>query len=251
MEQALRIWGIIRSVLYENIRFESIRVILAVAGADVVTSPTYQRHSLLDTIDSQFRAMQPPEQDRFLRIITEEILRRQPDLEPSFRDYLERLGWTLYEGKIVPVEVLDISELPELPREAHEDLLKATTRLRDGDLSGSLAAACGAVDAVTIKIYAQKSLGDPGVASFQEKVKKALDAQGTFTSLERELGELGWNQIDIKTFKHNLAGALNQGAYVMQKLRSEMSDVHGTKPILKPLVFDAIKWASLIVRMLS
>jgi hypothetical protein len=195
--------------------------------------------------------MKPSEQDRFLRIVTEEILRRQPHLEPSLRDYLERLGWTLYEGRIVQVEVLDISELPELPEEAHTDLLKAATRFRDGDLGGALAAACGAVDAVTTKIYAQRSLGDHGNASFQEKVKKTLGVQGTFPLLEKTLVEAGWKQDDISKFKGNLIDALNQGAFVMQKLRSEMSDIHGTKPILKPLVFDSIKWAALIIRMLD
>jgi hypothetical protein len=251
MERKTILWSVIRSVLQERIRFGIIKEMLGRTGADTITSPAFQTHSLLDNIDSQFRAMKPPEQSRFLRIITEELLRRRPDLEPELRDCLERLGWTLYEGTIVQVDVLDISELPELPEEAHTDLLKAATRFRDGDLSGALAAACGAVDAVTTKIYAQKSLGDPGNASFQEKVKKSLGVQGTFTLLEEELAAAGWDPQNISMFKNNLVGALNQGAFVMQKLRSEMSDVHGTKPILKPLVFDSIKWAALIIRMLD
>jgi hypothetical protein len=37
----------------------------------------------------------------------------------------------------------------------------------------------------------------------------------------------------------------------MQTLRANMSDVHGTKPVLKPLVFDSIKWAEILVRVLS
>lgn len=41
---------------------------------------------------------------------------------------------------------------------------------------------------------------------------------------------------------------ISQGAYVMQSLRSRMGDVHGTKPILKPLVFDFLKWAELMLR---
>jgi len=167
------------------------------------------------------------------------------------REFLAGDTVGLDEGRIVQVGVLDISELPELSGEAHEDLLKAAIRLRDGDLSGAISAACGAVDTLTTRIYAEKQLGDSGSPSFQEKVKKSLAVQGTFMVLEKELAELGWNQNDIGMFKQNLAGALNQGAFVMQKLRSEMSDVHGTKPILKPLVFDSIKWAALIVRMLS
>jgi len=52
-------------------------------------------------------------------------------------------------------------------------------------------------------------------------------------------------------FVDNLRGALNQGAYVLQKLRSDMGDVHGSKPVVEGLVYDSIKWASLIVRLLG
>jgi hypothetical protein len=153
MEQSPIIWAVIRSFLREKVRFTTTKITLSYAGIDTITTPTFEPDSLLDNTTSQFKAMKPPEQERFLRIVTEEILHRLPDIEPSPRDYLERLGWTLYEGKIVQIDVLDISELPELPEEAHTDLLKAATRFRDGDLSGALAAACGAVDAVTINIY--------------------------------------------------------------------------------------------------
>jgi len=54
MEQAPLIWGVIRSILYEKIRFETIKAILAVAGADIITRPEFQTHSLLNEIDSQF-----------------------------------------------------------------------------------------------------------------------------------------------------------------------------------------------------
>ena len=67
--------------------------------------------------------------------------------------------------------------------------------------------------------------------------------------IKKELTELGWNQIDI--FVNNPEGSLNQAAYVMQSLRSKMGDVHGTKPTLKPLVYDSLKWASLILRILN
>jgi hypothetical protein len=235
-----------------EIRFETIRAILGVAGADIVTRPTFQTHSLLNDIDSQFRAMTPPEQDRFLRISTEEILRRQPDLEPSLRYYLERLGWTLYEGKIVQVEVLDISELPELPEEAHTDLLKGAIRFRDGDLSGALAAACGAVDSACARIYAEKQLGDPTKAqSLQERINKALHVSGAFITLEAELSDIGWEKDEAQKLVQNLRQSLNQAAYVMQTLRNRMSDVHGSKPALKAVVFDSLKWSTIIASLLK
>lgn len=65
--------------------------------------------------------------------------------------------------------------------------------------------------------------------------------------LDRQLTALGWTQTEVSPFRKNLEGALNQGAYVMQTLRSHMGDVHGTKPILRSLVFDCLRWAELIV----
>ena len=130
-------------------------------------------------------------------------------------------------------------------------MVKSANRLRDGDLSGALSSACGAVDAVTTRIYHDKALGDPGKASFQEKVSKSFKATGIIPKLEADLAGLGWNEAEIKIFRENLVGSLNQAAYVMQTLRSKMADVHGTKPALEPIVFDSIKWASLIVRLLK
>jgi hypothetical protein len=75
-------------------------------------------------------------------------------------------------------------------------------------------------------------------------------AKGVLPKLDQQLRELGWKDNDIGMFKKNFEGAINQGAYVMQTLRSKMGDVHGTKPILKPLVFDCLKWAELILRAL-
>ena len=62
---------------------------------------------------------------------------------------------------------------------------------------------------------------------------------------------MGWSTADAKLFSNNLRGALNQGAFVMQALRSRMSDAYGSKPVLNPLVYDALKWAALIIRMLQ
>lgn len=144
-------------------------------------------------------------------------------------------------------EVLDPDDLPELPDASHQDLRKAAQRFRDGDLTGALSAACGAVDAATSQVYEEHHLGDPGKASFQERCKRAMTARGVVPELEEQLGALGWSHADITPFKKSFEGALNQGAYVMQTLRSQMGDVHGSKPILRSLVFDSVKWAQLIV----
>ena len=260
MERQRQVWGVIRSVLHEKFTFGQIKAIVGLAGLD----PTRMAHleqtsgaasasksEVLSAIDKQVGEMDEHRFTQFSRIVTEEMLRRQTAVEAALRECLERLGWTLHEGHVVEVAVFDPSELPELPGGAHGDLVKAATRLRDGDLSGAVSAASAAVDAVTSKIYQQKGLGDPGHASFQERVSQSLRALNTVLEIERQLVELGWSQRDAKALADNIRGALNQAAFVLQTLRSRMGDVHGTKPILKPLVFDCIKWATLIVRLLA
>ncbi len=260
MDHHRQAWGIIRSILHEKCSFGSIKAISGRAGLD----PTRMAHleqtsgaasatksQLLSAIDHQVAEMDEQRVSQFLRITTEEMLRRQPSLEADLRESLERLGWTLHEGSLVEVTILDISDLPELPSDSHGDLVKAATRLRNGDLSGAVSSACAAVDAVTSKVYQAKELGNSGDASFQEKVTRSLQALNTFGEIEQQLVELGWSQGDAQIFAKNVRGSLNQAAFVLQTLRSKMGDVHGTKPILKPLVFDSIKWATLIVRLLT
>ena len=134
---------------------------------------------------------------------------------------------------------------------AHEDIQKAASRLRDGDLSGSLSASCGALDSVTGAIYQEFGLGDHQNASFQERIKRSLKAIGARDSLRKELGEIGWSEADISPLSNNVEGSLNQAAFVMQKLRSNMGDVHGSKPVVSALIYDSIKWSLLILRILA
>jgi len=259
MERHRQAWGVIRSVLHEKFHFGPIKAIAGRAGLD----PTQMAHleqtsgstgasksQLLSAVDRQVGEMDDQRVGQFLRIVTEEMVRREPSVELDLRESLERLGWTLHQGHLVEVAVFDISDLPELPGDSWCDLVKAATRLRDGDLSGAVSAACAAVDAVTSVIYRTKNLGNPGDASFQERVKRSLEAMNTLPTIERELVGLGWDQDSTNVFVQNVRGSLNQAAFVLQTLRSKMGDVHGTKPILRPLVFDSIKWATLIVRLL-
>jgi hypothetical protein len=146
---------------------------------------------------------------------------------------------------------LDLSDLNELDFLAREDLVKAAVKFRDGDLGGAITSACAAVDSVTARVYREKSLGDEKKASFQEKCNKSLNAIGVFDAINNQLNEIEWTESNIIQFKDNLKKSIGQAAYVMQTLRSDMSDVHGTKQVIKPLAFDSIKWAQIIIRLLS
>ncbi|OHB72315.1 MAG: hypothetical protein A2W17_04460 [Planctomycetes bacterium RBG_16_41_13] len=206
---------------------------------------------LMTGIDRGLRALDEESTKRFIAVVAEEVLTRRPDSRESLDDNLSRLGWTLSGNAVIHIKIFDTSVLPELPPESQHDFIKAAQRLRDGDLSGAISSACGALDAATSAIYSSADLGDPTRASFQERCKRSLEARGVIPQMEQQLRELGWSEQEIMPFRKNFEGAMNQGAYVIQTLRSNMGDVHGTKPILKPLVFDCMKWAELMLRSLK
>ena len=254
VDNLLRAWPAVRACLQE-FSFYDIKEVAGLAGFDVTaTAHLVQKAQggaskglLMSAVDEQVAQMAPSARKRFLTILIEEILRRHPETLEKLSEYLSRLGWSFVNQTLVPLELFDVEVLAGTPDVSHHDLLKAAQRLRDGDLGGAISAACGAVDAATSKVYEELGLGDPTTASFQERCKKAAMAKGVLIELDRQLDALGWQQADVVPFKKNLEGALNQGAYVMQTLRSHMGDVHGTKPILRSLVFDCLRWAELLV----
>ncbi len=251
-------WGPIRSSLTASFSFGDIKQIVGYADIDMSLLAHLEqkfqggasKSQLLSAIDKQIGAMDVIQSGVVASICCEEMLRRKPDLIDELERVLSRVGWKFSGRTLLPIDVFDISELKEIPEQAHEDIEKAARRLRDGDLSGSLSASCGAIDSVTAAIYQEFGLGDHQKASFQERVKKSLNAIKSTDNLKQELKEIGWPESDISPLSNNLEGSLNQAAFIMQKLRSSMGDVHGTKPVVSALVYDSIKWSLLILRIL-
>jgi len=259
MIQLFQAWNVLRTVLQNTFSFYDIKEIVGLAGLDLSRIAELEQKAgggsskgqLMTGIDRAFAELNEEERKRFVAIVAEEVLKRKPEARTLLGNNLSRIGWTLVGEAVLPIELFDLSELAELPSESLPDILKAAQRLRDGDLSGAISAACAAVDSATSSVFAESQIGDPTTASFQERCRKALLASGVVLKMEKELRDLGWDASEITLFRKNFEGALNQGAYIMQTLRSKMGDVHGTKPILKPLVFDSLKWAQLIVRALT
>jgi hypothetical protein len=259
--QLRQLWSVVRSILGgESFSFSTIKLIIGLSGADLTALAHLEQFSgrksatksqLLSGVDTQVLSMDEPVLRRFICTVCERMLDEKPEIETSLLEFFRKLGWTFHQGQIVEVQVFDPSELPQLPPESHVDLLKAAARLRDGDLSGAISSACAAVESVTSSVYHARNLGNPNSASFQERVSSAFRELGVVAEIERQLVELGWQQPEAKQVAENVKGSLNHAANAMQSLRSKMGDVHGTKPILKPLAFDSIKWATLIVRLLN
>ncbi len=251
-------WGPIRSLL-ASFSFSDIKEIIGFADIDMSRlshleqrlSTGASKSQLLSAIDEQIGAMDDNALGAVASIVCEEMHRKNPDIISDLERVLSRVGWRFSGSDLLPIEIFDISELAEIPTNAHEDIQKAATRLRDGDLSGSLSSSCAALDAVTNSIYQEFGLGDPGSASFQERIRRSLNAIGAEQNLKQSLHEIGWNTSDIAALSGSFNGSLNQAAFVMQKLRSDMGDVHGTKPVISALIYDAIKWSLLLLRILA
>ncbi len=252
--EAISAWPAVRACL-QDFSFYDIKEIAGLSGLDVTTLAHLVQKSqggaskgqLMTAIDGQYGKLTPSQRSRFLTLLIEDMLRRRGELEERLSEYLSRLGWAFLGQRLVPTAVLRPETLDDTPEVCRADLLKSAQRLRDGDLGGAISAACGAVDSATSQVYRELSLGDPTDASFQERCKRAALAKGVLASLDQQLESLGWEKAEVVPFHKNLEGALNQGAYVMQTLRSHMGDVHGSKPILRSLVFDCLRWAELLV----
>ena len=252
-------WGALRVVLKDAFSFYEIKDVVGLAGIDVTRLARLEQKAgggaskgqLMTALDREIAPLDHAEKSRVLNHLAEEVVRQRPYQSECLEEYLERLGWQFADGKLVPIDVFDIADIADLPDVSKTDLLKGAARLRDGDFSGALAAACAAVDSATNAVYAEHGLGSPTSDSFQTRCANAFKVKRSISGLTGELSALGWKEADADKLSKNLQGALNQGAYVMQTLRSRMSDVHGSKRVLNPLVFDSLKWAALIVRMLK
>lgn len=252
-------WSALRFSLRDAFSFYDIKDLVGLAGIDLTRLADLEQRAgggaskgqLMTALDREIAGLGHAEKSRILNHLAEEILRQHPDRSELLLGHLERLGWRFAEGKLVPIDIFDVADLTDLPDAARPDLLKAAARFRDGDFSGALGAACAAVDSATNAVYVEHGLGSPSDDSFQTRCSKALKAKGVPSELSCELIGLGWDKADADRLSKNLQGALNQAAHVMQTLRSRMSDVHGSKRVLTPLVFDSLKWATLIVRSLK
>jgi len=244
-------WGPVRSTLTGKFSFGDIKKLVGYGDLDMSRLAHLEqkprngasKSQLLSEIDKQVGAMDEKHRSTFVSICCEEMMRRNPKVIEELERVLSRVGWKFSGATLIPIEIFDVAELADIPEAAQADIQKAGSRLRDGDLGGSLSAACGALDAVTSDIYNRHGLGDAGKASFQERIRRSLDALQVKDRLIGELINLGWVESDYKPLSANLDGSLNQAAYIMQKLRADMGDVHGTKPV-------SIKWSSLLLRML-
>jgi len=165
------------------------------------------------------------------------------------RHLLMEHGFEYIDGTFVPTGLLDQREARYLPPSSASELAKAMKRLVDGDETGAITSACGAVDTLMQHLYTKpplSSLGDPKDFAFASKVNTAASRLGIFEEIAREFAALGMKHDDIDAVIMEMRKATNHAAQMLQTLRRTMGDVHGSKPALRRTAYDAIKWASAI-----
>ena len=257
-EDINRLYGALRSEL-NNLSVQDIRNTVAAAGFDVskITAKAEARSGLgsraevMPAVDRLFGQMTKDAQEVALKILAERLTGKNEELSKSVQEILGRHGYQFIGGSFVPVGLLDVREAKFLPASASAELARATARLMNGDDSGAITSACGAVDLVTQQIYLKHNMGDPGKVAFQAKVNTALKQLNVFEEMERAFLELGMKKDDASSIIDDLRKTVNHSAQALQVLRRAMGDTHGSRPALRNTAYDAIKWGSAICGLLE
>jgi len=248
-----RLYGALRSEL-NNLSVQSIRNTVAAAGIDVTRIPSKSearsglgsRAEVMPAIDKLFGELYKDAQENALCIIAECLIAESPQLAESVQEILGKHGYQFIDGSFVPVGLLDQREAKFLPTSSATEIARATSRLINGDYSGAITSACGAVDIVMQQIYKERGLGEAGKTSFQAKVNTAAKQLGLFEAMESEFREVGMPEKDASELVKEMKSATNHAAQALQVLRRAMGDTHGSKPAFRHTAYGAIKWASVI-----
>ena len=169
-EDKIRLFGALRSEL-NKLPVQKIRNTVAAAGFDVsqITARAEARSGLGSKSRGDARGGSAVWTDE--RICTKRRhyvfwLRRltgqNSELDASTQDILGYHGYQFVDGNFVPVQELDAREAQFISPSAATELGRAMSRLIEGDYSGAITSACGAVDLVTQVIYENHNLGNPG-----------------------------------------------------------------------------------------
>lgn len=250
-------WGPVESMIFE-LNSDQVQDIISSSGIvvnwsltkDQSYSHTTRKREFRQRINQAYLNLSINDREQFILNVVRSLVKVRNEFKERLNDYLKNIGWLFVEDKLIKIDILDPEDLEFIPSFSKNDITKASERIQT-DLSGSITSSCGAIESACFEIYKKHNLGYIGAASFQEKIKKSLAAINFFERLKTDLQNIDWNSNDAEIFCKNFEGSVNQIAYVMQSLRSNMGDTHGSKPVINTLVFDTIKWATVILSILK
>jgi len=258
-------WSGVRGLL-PSYSTQGIKEILNSAGLPlfkVQDAGTY-KGPILDEADKLIRDLDDLSRDRVVMGCIEEIVvfeqrksarlseqKLPPDNQnlESLERMLARVGYGLSGRSVFPLSLkLDIDTV-SLPQEISEAIAEALRRYRDGRFAGAVTSICGAVDQVTERVFAAKSLGDHKAAAYQERISKS------FAASEAEycepLQRSGVRPEEVKLIWENHKKSISQAAYVLAAFRREYSDAHGQQNAPTEFVQKSLDCAIYILRSFS
>lgn len=167
----------------------------------------------------------------------------------DLKGLLRTHGFQFVNGSFIRVAAFDERERPFLPDSAFEEITGAFSRLADGDDSGAVTKACGAVDSTMQDAYAALGLGAPP-PSFQTKVNTVFSRLDVYTKLKDGLVALHVSTADAEKIAEEAHETVKHAAELLQVIRRVQGDVHGTKLADSSLAYDAVKLCSAICGLL-
>lgn len=230
---------------------QGLRAIAGAAGFDITRfTPLDARSPIFGEMDRQFRSWPTDRRAVALALMAASLVRSDAAALARLRSVLNPLGIDYVGGNFVPIGLFDAREAVFVASDSVDDLSKASSRLADGDYSGAISAACGAVDAVTQRLYEKHGLGPPPT-SFQAKVNTVAQRLGVWNHLRREYEASGVGASDAADLVEHMRAATNSASQGLQVLRRTQGDVHGSKSATVRTAYQAIKWASAISALLA
>lgn len=240
-----RLFGVLLASLHGGMSLTNARIAVAKAGIVGVNTGGQYWDPFLRAVDLEYHQLDQRQKEQTLRALADQFA------DDRVREDMAKLGYDFVGGAFVPVEQYDRREPEFVPPSSASELAKAMKRLSEGDDSGAITAACGAVDVLTGSIYIRDGLGDLGKTSFAAKVGTVACRLNVFGELRTDLIGLGVSEADAAKITEEWQKATNHAATMLQTLRSKMGDVHGTKSALRRAAYDAVKWASAICGLLD
>lgn len=240
-----RIFGVLLAALRTKLSLTNARMAVARAGIVGVNTGGQYWDPFLSAVDVRYHQLDQLHKEQTLRTLADQLA------DDQVRDDMAKLGYDFVAGAFVPVEQYDRREVEFVPPTSAGELAKAMKRLNEGDESGAITAACGAVDFLTGSIYVRDDLGDPGKTASAAKVGTVAARLNVFAEIKSDLVGLGMAEGDAARITEEWQKATNHAATMLQILRSKMGDVHGTKSSLRRAAYDAVKWSSAICGLLD